>query len=275
MTRTKRPWLLTLVAGVITAFFLLPLYWMIATSLKKPDQVLVSPPQWIPSPFTGDSYSRALDKPMLGQALLNSVVISLGVVALTLLLAVPLTYAVARIRMRGSGAMVLSLLVAQLLPSIVLAAPLFIVLRQVELTNTLIGLVIADTTLTLPFAVIVLRPLVRAMPVEVEEAALVDGCGLPGVLWRVVLPVMRPGLIAIGGFSFLLGWGEFVFGITLNSDPKVQPVTVLLNTFVGQTGTDWGPLMAVATLVSIPVVCVFAMLQRYIVGGLTAGSVKS
>ncbi|WP_151477958.1 carbohydrate ABC transporter permease [Streptomyces albicerus] len=275
MTDTKRPWLLTLVAGAITAFFLLPLYWMIATSLKKPDQVLTSPPQWIPSPPTGDSYARALDKPMIGQALLNSVVISLGVVALTLVLAVPLTYAVARIRMRGSGAMVLSLLVAQLLPSIVLAAPLFIVLRQAELNNTLIGLVIADTTLTLPFAVIVLRPLVRAMPAEVEEAALVDGCGLPGVLWRIVLPVMRPGLIAVGGFSFLLGWGEFVFGITLNSDPKVQPVTVLLNTFVGQTGTDWGPLMAAATLVSVPVVCVFAMLQRYIVGGLTAGSVKS
>ncbi|MFF7654012.1 carbohydrate ABC transporter permease [Streptomyces sp. NPDC007983] len=275
MTRPRHPWLLTLVAGVITAFFLLPLYWMIATSLKRPDEVLSSPPQWFPSPPSGESYARALDKPMLGQALLNSVAISLGVVALTLVLAVPLTYAVARIRMRGSAAMVLSLLVAQLLPSIVLAAPLFIVLRDAGLNNTLLGLVIADTTLTLPFAVIVLRPLVRAMPAEIEEAALVDGCGLPGVLWRIVLPVMRPGLIAVGAFSFLLGWGEFVFGITVNSDPEVQPVTVLLNTFVGQTGTAWGPLMAAATIVSVPVVCVFAMLQRFIVGGLTAGSVKS
>lgn len=104
---------------------------------------------------------------------------------------------------------------------------------------------------------------------------MVDGCGPVGVLLRVVLPVMVPGLFAVAGLAFLIGWGEFVFGLTLASEPAVQPVTVLLNSFVGLHGTAWGALMATATLISIPVVCVFAIFQRFIVGGLTAGSVKN
>lgn len=170
--------------------------------------------------------------------------------------------------------MVLALLVAQLPPAIVLAAPLFILERRAGLTDTYLGLIAADTTLTLPFTVIVLRPVMRSVSPELEEAALVDGCGLPGVLLRVVLPLMVPGVVAAAGLSFLIGWGEFLFGLTLAEGPGVQPVTVLLNSFIGQHGTSWGALMATATLISIPVVCVFAVFQRFIVGGLTAGSVR-
>ncbi|MFE2427904.1 carbohydrate ABC transporter permease [Streptomyces sp. NPDC059373] len=268
----RHPWLLTVAAALITAAFLLPAYWMVATSLKEPDRILAEPPQWIPAPATGANYSAAFSGGLLLRALLNSLVISSGVVALTLPLAVPLSYAIARIRMRGAGPMVLGLLIAQLLPSIVLAAPLFIIEHQAGLTNTYVGLIAADTTLTLPFAVIVLRPLLRAVPPELEEAALVDGCGIPGVLLRVVLPVMVPGLVAVVGLSFLLGWGEFVFGLTLVQSTDVQPVTVFLNSFVGQHGASWGPLMATATLISVPVVCVFAALRRFVVVGLAAGS---
>lgn len=272
--RHHHPWLLTAVAALITAAFLLPVYWMAKTSLTEPDRILAPTPQWVPAPLTGENYRAALDYEGLPRALLNSVVISSGVVALTLLLGVPLAYALARVRMRGSGAMVLALLVAQLPPAIVLAAPLFILERRAGLDDTYLGLIAADTTLTLPFAVIVLRPVLRAVPSELEEAALVDGCGLPGVLLRVVLPVMVPSLVATAGLSFLIGWGEFLFGLTLADGPDVQPVTVLLNSFVGQHGTAWGALMATATLISVPVVCVFALFQRFIVGGLTAGSVR-
>ncbi|WP_329316575.1 carbohydrate ABC transporter permease [Streptomyces sp. NBC_01262] len=273
--RTGRPWLLTAIAALITAVFLLPVLWMAGTSLKKPDRILVAHPQWIPAPFTTENYATAFSNDTLPRALLNSLVISCGVVALTLVLGVPLGYALARLRMRGAGTVVLALLIAQLLPSIVLAAPLFILERRAGLDNTYLGLIAADTTLTLPFAVIVLRPLLRAVPVELEEAALVDGCGRLGVLLRIVVPVMVPGLIAVAGLSFLLGWGEFIFGLTLAKQPDVQPVTVVLNSFVGQYGTSWGPLMATATIIAVPVVCVFAIFQRFIVGGLTAGSVKA
>ena len=165
-------------------------------------------------------------------------------------------------------------LVVPFFTAIVLAAPLFILERRAGLDDTYLGLIAADTTLTLPFTVIVLRPVLRGVPSELEEAALVDGCGLAGVLLRVVLPIMAPGLVAVAGLSFLLAWGEFLFGLTLAKSPDVQPVTVLLNAFVGQHGTAWGALMATATLISVPVVCVFALFQRFIVGGLTAGSVR-
>jgi len=247
---------------------------MVKTGLTRPDRIQTPDPQWAPSPVTGENYSTALGYEGLTRALLNSLVISCGVVALTLLLGVPLAYALARIRMRGSGTMVLALLVAQLPPAIVLAAPLFILERRAGLTGTYLGLIAADTTLTLPFTVIVLRPVMRSVSPELEEAALVDGCGLPGVLLRVVLPLMVPGVVAAAGLSFLIGWGEFLFGLTLGEGPDVQPVTVLLNAFIGQHGTSWGALMATATLISIPVVCVFAVFQRFIVGGLTAGSVR-
>lgn len=274
MKPPRRPWALTVFATVVTAAFLLPVYWMAKTSLTPPDRILAPTPQWIPAPPTTQNYSTALAYQTLPRALANSVVISCGVVALTLLLGIPLAYALARVRMRGSGVMVLALLVAQLPPAIVLAAPLFILERRAGLDDTYAGLIAADTTLTLPFTVIVLRPVLRAVPVELEEAALIDGCGLPGVLLRVVLPLMVPGVVAAAGLSFLLGWGEFLFGLTLAKGPDVQPVTVVLNAFVGQHGTAWGALMATATLISLPVVCVFALFQRFIVGGLTAGSVR-
>ncbi|UUU31840.1 carbohydrate ABC transporter permease [Streptomyces sp. CA-210063] len=272
--RPRRPWLFTTGATLLTAAFLLPVYWMVNTSLTRPDRILAETPRWIPAPPTTENYTTALSDDALLRALLNSVVISCGVVALTLLLGVPLAYALARIRMRGSGTMVFALLIAQLPPTIVLAAPLFILERRAGIDDTYLGLIAADTTLTLPFAVIVLRPVLRSVPRELEEAALVDGCGPVGVLLRVVLPIMAPGLVAVAGLSFLIAWGEFVFGLTLVSEPDVQPVTVLLNAFVGTHGTAWGALMATATVISIPVVCVFAAFQRFIVGGLAAGTVK-
>ncbi|NGO43755.1 carbohydrate ABC transporter permease [Streptomyces ureilyticus] len=274
MKPARHPWLLTATATLICAAFLLPVYWMLNTSLTEPDHILGESPRWIPAPATTENYSAALDDDALLQALFNSLVISSGVVALTLLFGVPLSYALARVRMRGSGTMVLALLVAQLPPSIVLAAPLFILERRAGIDDTYLGLIAADTTLTLPFAVIVLRPVLGGVPRDVEEAALVDGCGLMGVLLRIVLPLMVPGLVAVAGLSFLIGWGEFVFGLTLAQEPGVQPVTVLLNSFVGQHGTSWGALMATATVICVPVVCVFAIFQRFIVGGLTAGSIK-
>ncbi|MDL5202937.1 carbohydrate ABC transporter permease [Streptomyces sp. ALI-76-A] len=270
----RRPWLLTAAATLITAAFLLPVHWMVSTSLTRPDRILADSAQWIPAPVTTENYATALAEDALPRALLNSLVISCGVVAFTLLLGVPLAYALARIPMRGSGTMVLVLLIAQLPPSIVLAAPLFILERRAGLDDTYLGLIAADTTLTLPFAVIVLRPVLRAVPKELEEAALVDGCGPVGVLLRIVLPVMVPGLAAVAGLSFLIAWGEFVFGLTLATEPAVQPVTVLLNAFVGRHGTAWGTLMATATLISVPVVCVFALVQRFVGGGLTTGGAR-
>ncbi|WP_244187762.1 carbohydrate ABC transporter permease [Streptomyces regalis] len=171
MKHPQRPWLLTAFAVLITAAFLLPVYWMAKTSLTRHDRILTPTPQWLPAPLTGENYRTALDYEGLTRALLNSVVISSGVVALTLLLGVPLAHALARVRMRGSGTMVLALLVAQLPPAIVLAAPLFILERRAGLDDTYLPR--PDRRRHdphLPFAVIVLRPVLRSIPPELEEA---------------------------------------------------------------------------------------------------------
>jgi multiple sugar transport system permease protein len=192
---------------------------------------------------------------------------------LTLVLAVPGAYALARMKLRGGSLVLLLLLVSQLLPSIVIAGPLFMSFSRIGLLNSHLGLILADTTITLPFSVIILRPFFLSVPGELEAAARVDGCTELGALWRIILPYVRPGLITVAAFSFLIAWGEFVFALALNTNQN-QPVTVALNKFIGQYGVQWNNLMAVSTVASLPIITIFASLQRFIVGGLTTGAVK-
>jgi multiple sugar transport system permease protein len=192
----------------------------------------------------------------------------------TLVLAAPAAYALARLNLRGGALMTLLLLITQLLPAIVIATPLFVVFSRIGLLNSYPALILADTTITLPFAVIILRPFFLTVPRELEAAAKIDGCTQWDAFWRVVLPLVQPGLITVGVFAFLFTWGEFLFALALNTTENVQPVTVALNKFIGQYGTQWHKLMAVATTIALPIIVIFAGLQRYIVSGLVAGSVK-
>lgn len=278
MWASERFWyvryLKTLAAAALGIVYLFPIYWMIATSLKSPDAIFATPPHLIPWPIDLTSYvTQVIGNPTLIEVLFNSVVISVGTTALTLALAVPGAYAIARLRLPGSRAILIFLLVGQLLPSIVIAGPLFVVFSRLGLLNSHLGLILADTTFTLPFAVIMLRPFFLTVPRDLESAALVDGCSQFGALWRVVIPSVRPGLVTIAAFSFLIAWGEFVFAVSLNQR-TAQPVTVALNKFIGQYGTHWNHLMAVSTVVALPILIIFASLQRFIVGGLTSGAVK-
>lgn len=265
----------TLVGALFVLLFLFPVYWMVATSLKTMPAIFSSPPQIVPDPVVVEAYREAvLDNPLVLGSIRNSVVVALGTMLLTLLLAAPAAYALARLRLRGAGVLLLLLLVTQLLPSVVLAGPLFVMFSRIGLVNSFPALILADTTITLPFATIILRPFFLGVSRELEAAAMVDGSTLWGAFWRIVLPLVRPGLITVAVFSFLFAWGEFVFALSLNQDPGVQPVTVALNTFIGQYGTEWNRLMAVATTVALPIIAVFAGLQRFVVGGLTAGASK-
>jgi multiple sugar transport system permease protein len=247
---------------------------MIATSLKSRTDIFAVPPMLFPIPPDFTAYrTEVLEAPELIEVLVNSIVISLGTMILTLILAVPGAYALARLKLRGSGLILLILLISQLLPSIVIAGPLFMNFSRIGLLNSHLGLILADTTITLPFSAIILRPFFLAVPYELEAAAKVDGCTQLGVLWRIVLPYVRPGLITVGAFAFLIAWGEFVFALSLNTNSN-QPVTVALNKFIGQYGTEWNHLMAVSTVAALPIIAIFASLQRFIVGGLMTGAVK-
>ena len=276
----RRTWFLrngyprTIVATVFVLAYLFPVYWMITTSLKSRVDIFATPPKLVPVPIDLTSYTtQVLNNPVLVTVFVNSLIISFGTMILTLLLTVPGAYALARFRLRGRGFILLLLLIGQLLPSIVIAGPLFISFSRLGLLNTHLGLILADTTFTVPFSVIILRPFFLAVPSELEAAAKVDGCTQIGVLWRIVLPYVRSGLITVAAFAFLIAWGEFVFALSLNTRTN-QPITVALNKFIGEYGTQWNDLMAVSTVVALPIMLVFASLQRFIVGGLTAGAVK-
>jgi len=276
----RRTWFLrngyprTIVATVFVLAYLFPVYWMITTSLKSRVDIFATPPKLVPVPIDLTSYTtQVLNNPVLVTVFVNSLIISFGTMILTLLLTVPGAYALARFRLRGRGFILLLLLIGQLLPSIVIAGPLFISFSRLGLLNMHLGLLLADTTFTVPFSVIILRPFFLAVPSELEAAAKVDGCTQIGVLWRIVLPYVRSGLITVAAFAFLIAWGEFVFALSLNTRTN-QPITVALNKFIGEYGTQWNDLMAVSTVVALPIMLVFASLQRFIVGGLTAGAVK-
>jgi multiple sugar transport system permease protein len=265
----------TLFAGFLVAGYLFPVYWMAATSLKTNAAVYASPPQIIPWPPILSAYREAvLSNPLTLRSILNSAIVGLGTMLLTLVLAAPAAYALARLKLRGATLAILLLLITQLLPAIVIATPLFVVFSRIGLINSYPALILANTTFTLPFAVIVLRPFFLTVPRELEAAAQIDGCTQFGAFARVILPLVQPGLLTVAVFAFLMGWGEFLFAMTLTTNEMIQPATAALNKFIGQYGTEWNKLMAVATTIAIPIIIIFAGLQRYIVSGLTTGAVK-
>ena len=266
----------TLLGVLILAVYLFPVYWMIATSLKSFGDIFAVPPQLIPLPPTITAYFQAvINDPQAYRAIINSVVISVSTLVLTLVLAAPAAYALARRRLRFTVVVVFMLLLAQMVPTIIIAGPLFIIFSQIGLDSSYLALILADTTIiTLPFAIIILRPFFLSVPRDLEDAAMVDGCSRFGAFWRVVLPVVVPGLITAGAIAFLMAWGEFVFGLTLLTNEQLQPVTVALNELQGQYGTRWNNLMAVSTAIALPIIVIFVGLQRWIVSGLTAGATK-
>jgi multiple sugar transport system permease protein len=266
----------TLLGVLILVVYLFPVYWMIATSLKTYGDIFAIPPQLVPLPPTITAYVQAvINDPQTYRAIINSVVISVSTLVLTLVLAAPAAYALARRRLRFTAVVVFVLLLAQMVPTIIIAGPLFIIFSQVGLDSSYLALILADTTIiTLPFAIIILRPFFLSVPRDLEDAAMVDGCSRFGAFWRVVLPVVVPGLITAGAIAFLMAWGEFVFGLTLLTNEQLQPVTVALNELQGQYGTRWNNLMAVSTAIALPIVVIFVSLQRWIVSGLTAGATK-
>jgi len=273
--RRRAGWHKTVIGTGIVGILLFPVYWMILTSARTEAAAAKVPPALLPTDLNWTAYSRAvIHNDAVTKAILNSVVISTGTMLLTLLLAVPAAYVLARRQVRGVSLALLILLITQLLPGIAVATPLFVIFKRLELLNSYVGLILADATITVPFAILVLRPFFLRIPRDLEAAALVDGCRPLGAFLRIVLPISRAGVVTVAALSFLLAWGEFLFALSLTTSNDIQPLTVALATFSSSTGTPWNQVMAVATVVAVPIVVAFVALQRYIVGGLTVGGIK-
>jgi multiple sugar transport system permease protein len=269
---------------IATVIYLLPLFWMVSTSLKPMEEVFSKPPVLWPSVMHIESYEQVLGLPS-GRPeiyinaiayLRNSLIIATATTLLTLVMAVPAAYAVSRFQFRGQSAFMLFLLVAQMLPSVLLVIPLFVLFSEAGMIKAIptLSVILADTALALPFAIIILRTSFLQIPKAIEEAAWIDGGTRLQVLWYIVIPLIRAGLVAVSVFSFLVAWGEFVFALSFLSTPELQPVSIGVFQFIGMYKTQWDSMMAFAAMVAIPAIVAFLLLQRQFISGLTAGSVK-
>ncbi|MFB9659981.1 carbohydrate ABC transporter permease [Glycomyces mayteni] len=273
--RRARRWLAT--AGVLAAaVYLVPVYWMVVTSLKTGDAVFRVPPDLVPLPPTVESYARAVfADPDIARGLANSAVIAVGTTLVTLLIALPAAYGLAKFKVRGIGAVMMLMLIVQMVPSVNLALPMFVLFSGAGLVDSYAGLIIANCALAVPLAVTILRPYFLSVPEEVVEAAKMDGCSELASFVRIALPVSVPGIVTVAVVSFLGAWGEFVFGLSLATSEGIQPVTIVLAEITNEFGVRWNDLMAVSAVVALPVIAAFVFLQRYIVAGLTDGATKA
>lgn len=260
--------------GPVLAFALFPFLWMALSSVKPIQELYRVPPRWLPGSPTLGSYLEVLFSSNVPRYFLNSVVISLGSTAVAIVLAVFAAYGFARFRFAGLRAAQVFVLAAQLLPTAAIIAPLFITLRALGLVNTYLGLILVYTILTLPLAVWMLTSYFRAIPVELDEAAIVDGASRLAVLWRVTLPLSLPGIVSVVVYSFVTTWNEFIFALVFAQDSTVKTLPIGLAEFTSEFNTDWGAVMAASVLMTLPVVALFLALQRLFVGGMTAGAIK-
>ena len=267
---------------IVTVVYLIPLFWMVSTSLKPQNEIIQKPPVLFPSSPQFDSYRSIMGLPTTreelymntGIYLKNSLIIASCTAILSLALGIPAAYALSRFKFRGQIAFLLFLLVSQMLPSVLLVIPLFVIFRILGLFNTYASVILADTALALPFAIIILRTNFLQIPKSLEEAAWIDGGSRLQVLWYIILPLIRPGLTAVGVFSFLTAWGEFVFALSFLAKIELQPISIGVFQFIGMYKTQWDSMMAFSTLVAIPAILAFLFLQRQFINGLTSGAVK-
>ena len=276
MTRVKRSralsWLCTLAAAAALVLVLFPVYAIIVGSFESTNTLFSGTFYWLPHAATLDNYSTVIHAQSAN--VVTSLVVGLGTALLALVVAVPAAYALSKYRLRVTVILVSSLLVAQIFPSIVLATSLFIVFHRINLVNSYPGLIIADGTYAVPFAILVLRAFLFSLPNELLYAARVDGATEWQTFRLIVIPLARSAVITVAVFAFLAGWGDFIFALTILNGSGIEPITLGIYTYLGNYSTDWGAVMAAGVFAMVPAAILLVVAQRYIASGLTAGSVK-
>lgn len=261
-------------ALLLMAVCLFPFLWMIVSSVKELRELYTIPPTWVPQNPTLANYWTVLFASNIPRYFLNSLVISLGATALSLGLAIFASYGFSRFRFRGKAAAQSFVLVGQLLPTAAIIVPLFVTLRWLDLVNTYLGLILVYMIITLPLSVWMLTSYFRAIPVELEEAAIIDGASRLGVLFRITLPLSLPGLVAVTVYAFVTTWNEFIFALCFATDSSVKTLPIGLAEFTTEFNTDWGAVMAASMIMTLPVAILFLSMQRLFIGGLMAGATK-
>lgn len=266
-------------AGVLVFLYaIFPVYWMVSTGFKTNDQIFTT--EFIPFPteFTLEHFSRVLTEGVANNSIWlymrNSAIVALGTVLIGSVFALLSATAIARFRFKGRGTFLITLLIVQMLPAEAMLIPLSVMIKRAGLGDQLLGIIIAQVAVTLPFGIWMLRTFVAAVPKTLEEAAWIDGASRMTTFWKVLFPLVAPGLVATSIFSFITAWNDLIFALYLMSSSDGYTMPVALQYFFGQKGVDWGSIMAGSTLMTIPVVIFFLLVQRRMVSGLVAGAVK-
>ena len=274
-TRTpahRRSWTRTTIGVLLTAVMLFPVYWMLNVSFTRDQDMRKSPPNWFPLHGTLEGYRAVLDQqlPYLG----TSLVIALGTVVLTVVLAAPAGYALAKLRPRGGGVLSFVLLVAQMIPGIIMAMGFYTIYLKLGMLQSVPGLIIADSTIAVPFAVLIFTAFMDGIPGELLQAARTDGAGSLRTFWSIVLPMSRNAIVTVSLFAFLWSWSDFVFASTLDGGGDHEPITLGIYHYIGNNNQQWNAIMATAVVASLPTALILVLAQRYVAAGVTAGAVK-
>lgn len=266
------------VAIVVFVFSVFPVYWMINTSLQPNNQIRTIVPNFVPTNFTLRNYETVLfdtTRSDFMPALGNSLMVTISTVVIALVFAFLASLAVTRFRFRSRKGFILAILIIQMIPAEAMIVSTYRVLDSWSLLNTIAGLTLVYVATVLPFTIWTLRGFVNGIPIDLEEAAMIDGCSRTGAFWKITFPLLAPGLVATGVFGFIQAWNEFLLALVVNSRPEMMTLPVWLRTFQVATGTtNWAAIMAGSTLMAIPVVIFFLVVQGRMTGGLVSGAVK-
>ena len=253
---------------------LFPFFWLLTASIKPNEHIISSTFYFLPKKIVADHYVTIFSHANIGRHFINTVIVAGLTVLVCLVAVIPASYALAVLRVKGRYILSRFILALQMVPTILLVVPLFIILQNFRLINTYWALIISYTTFTIPFCFLLLSSYFSRLPVELFESAYIDGANSFYSLIRIALPLTTPGIITTATYSFLMGWNDFLFANTFTSSPSVRTLCVEVIRLVGTWGTQWGQLAAGASVTVIPVVILFLLANKYIISGLTAGAVK-
>jgi N,N'-diacetylchitobiose transport system permease protein len=269
--KSKVGWNLLGLLVFVTAGF--PVYWMLNTAFKPAKDAIDPDPSLLPTGLTLGNFSRALDIADFWGPVGRSLVVSLSVVAIGVVVGTLAALAISRFAFRGRKVVIVGILAVQMVPLVAMIIPVFLLLNDLDQYDKLSGLIITYLTFILPFTVWTLRGFIVNIPKELEEAAMVDGCSPTGAFLRVVFPLLAPGMVATSVYAFIQAWNEYLYALMLLSQ-KNQTATVWLGNFTTKHGTEYAPMMAGSTMMAVPIVVLFLLVQRKMAAGLTAGAVK-
>ncbi len=272
--RARRRAALNTIAIGLFALWAFPFYWMVNSALKRPEDILTYVPKFVPWPPTLENFATAIGQAHFGEFLRNSLVIAGSTIAIAILVGTLAAVTVSRIRFRGRMGFLLLVAIAQMAPFEGLLIPIYLVIRQTPLYNTIPSLIVVYFIFVLPFTIWSLRGFVDGIPIDLEEAAMVDGCSRLGAFRHVIFPLLVPGMVATAIFGFITAWNEFLYANAFMTDVQNYTLPVWLANFRTNFGVDWGGTMAAATLFTLPVLLFFLIVQDRMVGGLNAGAVK-